>query len=221
MFFSFEHVKGEAPHLTHFVPQTRRNAVFGVRPCDGQGAVRMDRVFGDHAEDVYYRSRRDNLAYGGLACNRPAGSNCFCLSVGGSPVSTEGLDVLMTDLGDRYFVTGVTETGKALMAAAGDLLAKPAAPDRQQAQGAHAEAPGVEDGRPPGARRQEGELRAGQQESPGAAAAQDVPGIVGGSSAPPGPQPKVIVGLILPQASKEVPPPPVEPGERVVETGEC
>ena len=29
----------------------------------------------------------------------------------------QGMDVLMTDLGDRYFVAAVTETGKALMAA--------------------------------------------------------------------------------------------------------
>jgi len=60
------------------------------------------------------------------ATSRPA-PPAFCLSVGGSPVSTDGLDVQMTDLGDRYFVKAVTETGKALMKAAGSLLSEPAA----------------------------------------------------------------------------------------------
>jgi ferredoxin len=140
VYFSFEQVKGEAPRLTQTLPVTPRRAVFGVRPCDGRGAVRMDKVFSDHVEDPYYQARRKNVAYVGLACNTPPSSNCFCLSVGGSPVSSDGLDVLMTDLGDRYFVTAVTEAGTELMTAAGSLLAEPADADRQQLKGVHAEA---------------------------------------------------------------------------------
>jgi ferredoxin len=140
VFFSFEQIKGEPPKLTQKLPATPRHAVFGVRPCDGCGAVRMDKVFSDHVEDNYYQARRNNVAYVGLACNKPQGSNCFCLSVGGSPVSTDGLDVLMTDLGDRYFVKAVTETGKELMAAGGSLFAKPSAADQKQVKQAHAAA---------------------------------------------------------------------------------
>jgi ferredoxin len=140
VFFSFEQIKGEPPRLMQKMPATPRHAVFGVRPCDGAGAVRMDMVFSDHVEDPYYQNRRKNVAYIGLACNRPQGSNCFCLSVGGSPVSTAGMDVLMTDLGDRYFVAAVTDTGKALMSAGGKLFAEPSAADRKQLQSTHAEA---------------------------------------------------------------------------------
>ena len=140
VFFKFEQIKGEAPRLTQTLPAAPRRAVFGVRPCDGRGAVRMDKVFSDHVEDPYYQARRKNVAYVGLACNKPVSHNCFCLSVGGSPVSSDGLDVLLTDLGDRYFVTAVTETGKALMSAAASVFAEPADADRRQMKGVHAEA---------------------------------------------------------------------------------
>ncbi len=140
VFFSFEQIKGEPPRLTQKMPEASRRAVFGVRPCDGAGAVRMDKVFSDHVADPFYLNRRKNLAYVGLACNKPQGSNCFCLSVGGSPVATEGMDVLMTDLGDRYFVTAVTETGKALLAAGAKLFAAPTAADKKLVEKIHADA---------------------------------------------------------------------------------
>jgi len=140
VFFSFEQIKGEAPRLTQVMPDAKRRAVFGVRPCDGRGSVRMDRVFADNVNDPYYQARRKNVAYVGLACNTPPAATCFCKSVGGSPVSTDGLDVLLTDLGDRYHVTAVTETGKAMMAVAGSPLADAAAADRKRVKQVHHEA---------------------------------------------------------------------------------
>ena len=140
VFFSFEQIKGEPPRLTQKLPQATRHAVFGVRPCDGAGQVRMDKVFSDHVEDTYYNARRGNVAYIGLACNQPQGINCFCQSVGGSPVNSDGMDVLMTDLDDRYFVVGLTKTGKELIAAGGQLFADPSVADRKQLEHVHAKA---------------------------------------------------------------------------------
>ncbi|MDP2794028.1 MAG: 4Fe-4S dicluster domain-containing protein [Sulfurisoma sp.] len=140
IFFKFEQVKGEAPRLTAVSPAPTFRVVFGVRPCDGRAVPRMDRVFSDHVDDGYYQARRDGLAYVGLACNTPPSRHCFCQSVGGSPVSTDGLDVLLTDLGERYFVAAVTDTGKALMQAAGALLAKPGAAERKEVARLHAAA---------------------------------------------------------------------------------
>lgn len=140
VFFTFEQIKGEAPRLTQVLPQAPRHAVFGVRPCDGRGVPRMDKVFNDHVEDTYYNTRRRNVAYVGLACNKPPSANCFCLSVGGSPVSTDGLDVLMTDLGDRYFVAAVTEAGKALMTEGAKVFSEPSAADQKQVKQMHAAA---------------------------------------------------------------------------------
>jgi ferredoxin len=135
VFFTFEQIKGEAPRLTPMVPESAKRVVFGVRPCDGRGLPRMDRVFTEQFEDIYYRTRRDALVYVGLACNEPPSRNCFCKSVGGSPVSSEGLDILMTDLGDRYLVVAVTMTGKTLMEKGGTLLTEPTGVDRGEAGG--------------------------------------------------------------------------------------
>ncbi len=140
VFFSFEHIKGQPPRLTPIEPKAVRHAVFGVRPCDGAGMVRMDTVFNDQFQDNYYQARRSNVAYIGLACNKPQGINCFCKSVGGSPVASEGMDVLMTDLGDRYYVAAVTETGKALMAAADKVFSEPSADDKKKLKEVHANA---------------------------------------------------------------------------------
>ena len=140
IFFKFEQIKGEAPRLTAVPPAPTFRVVFGVRPCDGRAVERMDRVFTDHVEDGYYTARRQNLAYVGLACNTPPSRHCFCKSVGGSPVSTDGLDVLLTDLGERYHAIAITDTGNALMEAAGSLLVKPDAAERKEAKRLHAEA---------------------------------------------------------------------------------
>lgn len=138
VFFSFEQIKGQPPRIVPVEPKASQRVVFGVRPCDGRAVTRMDRVFSDHAEDNYYQTRRKGLVYVGLACNKPPSRNCFCKSVGGSPVSTEGLDVLMTDLGERYHVAAVTETGEALMRAAGALLSEPSATERKDVKYLHA-----------------------------------------------------------------------------------
>jgi ferredoxin len=140
VFFSFEQIKGEPPRLIPKEPKATRHAVFGVRPCDGAGAVRMDTVFQDGFEDKYYLNRRSNVAYVGLACNKPQGINCFCQSVGGSPVASDGMDVMMTDLGDRYFVAAITETGKNLMEAGKNLFSDATPADKKQLKQTHDDA---------------------------------------------------------------------------------
>jgi sulfhydrogenase subunit beta (sulfur reductase) len=102
-----------------------RRVVFAMRPCDARSAVLLDNVFdadadeapvgGASYQDPYYMNRRRNTVLMGLACNQPM-STCFCTSVGGGPFSTDGLDLLWTDLGDRYLVEAITERGEALIA---------------------------------------------------------------------------------------------------------
>ncbi|MDP2811008.1 MAG: 4Fe-4S dicluster domain-containing protein [Rhodocyclaceae bacterium] len=140
IYFSFEQLKGEAPRLTEVKPAAQKRVVFGVRPCDGRAVPRMDRVFNDQFEDLYYQSRRNGLAYVGLACNRPVNATCFCTSVGGSPVSSEGMDVLLTDLGERYSAHPVTKTGESLIAAGGQLFTNATGADTKAVEKVHAEA---------------------------------------------------------------------------------
>ncbi len=99
------------------VPQEGpEQVILGIRPCDARAFQILDRVFleqGAH-EDPYYRSKRDRTLLIGLGCNTPC-STCFCHWTGGGPFHTEGLDVLMTDLGDVYLLEPVTERGRALL----------------------------------------------------------------------------------------------------------
>ena len=97
------------------LPDERR-VIFGIRPCDARSAVLLDNVFdAPDYQDPYYVNRRQNTLLIGLACNKPL-TTCFCTTVGGGPFSVDGLDLLWTDLGDRYLVETVTERGEALTA---------------------------------------------------------------------------------------------------------
>ena len=120
------------PTVTETLPKKKERVIFGVRPCDARAATLTDIVFGGTINDPYYWVRREGTALVGLTCNHPPSSNCFCPSVGGSPHSTEGLDILMTDLGDRYVVETLTARGEKLVNKAKTLFAEPKERDRRE-----------------------------------------------------------------------------------------
>jgi len=112
--------------------------ILGVRPCDARALGRLDDVFlGRKDTDTLYEARRKATRLVGLACATPSWG-CFCTSVGGSPAGTEGLDLLLTDLGDRYHVSLLSDAGRALMA---DTACEPSTEsDAAAAQAQHAAA---------------------------------------------------------------------------------
>jgi len=95
--------------------------LLGVRPCDARSMVIVDKLFSWDYDDPYYARRRELVTMVGLACSEP-GLNCFCTSVGGGPASTEGLDLLMVDLGENYLLEAITEKGEALINETKELL---------------------------------------------------------------------------------------------------
>lgn len=88
--------------------------VFGIRPCDAKSLSIIDPVFTNDFEDPYYLTKRKNAILVGLSCNQPT-VNCFCTSLNGSPASPEHLDILLTDIGDKYYVELNSEKGKQLV----------------------------------------------------------------------------------------------------------
>jgi len=121
------------------VPDEKPTVIFGVRPCDAKALTLTDKVFGGDFEDLYYWKRRNLTTLVGLTCNTPPSANCFCLSVGGSPHSKEGLDVLMTDLGDKYYVESFTKKGDELLNLAKALFKNPTAKDKKDLEKIQAE----------------------------------------------------------------------------------
>lgn len=119
--------------------EAKEKVFFGVRPCDARAKVIVDKLFTWDEKDPYYVEKREKSTVVGLACAEPC-SNCFCTSVGGGPASTEGLDVLLTDLGESYLVQPLTDEGQSLCQAASDDLEKAAEGDVQAAEKVHQEA---------------------------------------------------------------------------------
>ncbi len=105
---------GAAVALQPASPPAEPLVVFGLRPCDARAVATLDRVFLQRKEkDSLYEGRRRAALLIGLACAEPDWG-CFCTAMGGSPAGTEGLDLLLTDLGDRYHVAVLSEAGAAV-----------------------------------------------------------------------------------------------------------
>ncbi len=106
--------ENDGVQLTEQIDESKK-IIIGLRPCDAKSLLLLDNVFSsDKYQDPYYLTRRNNTVLVGLGCNQPAGT-CFCTSLGGSPFSTEGLDLLLVDIGDQYVVEVLTERGRALL----------------------------------------------------------------------------------------------------------
>jgi len=140
VFFEFEQKPGKAPELHETIPDPTPNVVFGVRPCDGVAIGHMDKVFSGELEDKYYWARRNVTTYVGLACNAPHAASCFCTAVGGSPGGEDGLDILMTDLGDAYFLKALTDKGREILQKADGLTREAGKDDEKKAQALHEKA---------------------------------------------------------------------------------
>ncbi len=130
---------GETLEVKEVMPEDGSTIIFGVRPCEGRAAWLLDKVFAGDFSDPYYWKRRNQTTLIGLACSIPPSENCFCLSVEGSPHSEEGLDILLTDLGEKYYVKVLTEKGEKLVEAAKKLFSDPHPEETKKAQAVQAE----------------------------------------------------------------------------------
>jgi ferredoxin len=89
------------------------NVIFGIRPCDAKSIAILDHAFSGDFDDPYFLKRRENTLLIGLSCNEPE-INCFCTSFKDSPASAKYVDILFTDIGDRYYVDVTTDKGNQL-----------------------------------------------------------------------------------------------------------
>jgi sulfhydrogenase subunit beta (sulfur reductase) len=106
--------------------------LFGIRPCDAQSFLYLDKVFSDaQFTDPYYRKRRDNACIIALACET-AGPACFCSSVGGGASSTAGADIMAFDMGDSLVFETISAKGELFFKKNGAMLRKPSAAEMQK-----------------------------------------------------------------------------------------
>lgn len=88
--------------------------IFALRPCDAEAVQLLDTVFEqEQYTDPFWVKRQEQTIKVGLGCHI-ACANGFCTTVGYGPFSKDGLDVLLTDLGESYLVAVLTEAGAKL-----------------------------------------------------------------------------------------------------------
>ncbi len=131
-------------------PAETEQVLFGVRPCDAAGLMRLDDVFlGGGDRDELYADRRRRTTVVSLAC-AIARPECFCTAVGGAPDGTDGSDAQLLPLPapDDYLLRALTPKGRELLGGLGPGW--PAATGEDWAQaGAQAERVTTEIGRSP------------------------------------------------------------------------
>jgi len=131
IFLEFKASNKEGLEVKEILPEEKPAVIFGVRPCDAIALTLTDNVFKGDFEDPYYWKRRNQTILIGLTCNIPPYFDCFCLSVDGSPHSKDGLDILMTDLGDKYYIESLTKKGNQLINLAKNCFEEPKVTDKK------------------------------------------------------------------------------------------
>ena len=102
-----------------FAPRT---ALFGIRPCDAASLPIMDKVFSWDYEDNYYLERREETSVISIACEQPD-EFCFCTTLGLSPTSENGSDILLLKRDEESFYARViTPKGEEICSQAEELF---------------------------------------------------------------------------------------------------
>jgi len=110
----FKFIPGKSAKIDPIDISNGKTVIFGIRPCDAKSLDILDHVFKDDYEDPYYLTRRKNTVLVGLSCIQPD-VNCFCTSFDGSPASAEHVDILFTEIGEKYYVEVKSDKGEQLV----------------------------------------------------------------------------------------------------------
>lgn len=116
-----------------------KKVVFGIRPCDAKSFFILDPVFSKDFEDPYFITRRKNTILVGLSCIKP-GVNCFCTSFDDSPASSKSVDILLTDIGDKYYAEVISDEGKQVVKSSVKLFKSATEADDKQKKDAEKKA---------------------------------------------------------------------------------
>lgn len=110
-------------------PETKKQVLFGVHPCDLAGLGIMDKIFSADPEDTHYMSRRRSTLVVGLSCMPD--KHCFCSSMGTDSPSN-GYDIFLTDLDDIYLLEVQSPEGNRFMESSPDLFEPASSADRDK-----------------------------------------------------------------------------------------
>lgn len=112
---TFNKVKKDIISESPSLEDIEETILFGTRPCDARGFESLTAIFSwDNLTDNLYTSKLNKTTIIGMSCNA-SDDYCFCTSVNSYPGDTKGSDILLTNLGNGYYLAEIiTEKGKAL-----------------------------------------------------------------------------------------------------------
>lgn len=99
---------GNHPEIEPIITNPKR-VLLGVHPYDIEAIELLDEVYMDSTVDPNYSARRNNTLIIGLDCLNPS-PRSFASSMG-THVADEGYDIMLTDIGKKYFITVGTKKG--------------------------------------------------------------------------------------------------------------
>jgi len=102
------------------VVESKKQILFGVRPCDIHGINLLDKVFTTDHEDTNYTKKRADTIIFGIDCLAPCYEHALCASVGCLEVD-DGYDVMMTDIGTKFYTVVRTSRGEELISKYADF----------------------------------------------------------------------------------------------------
>ena len=108
--FAEKKVEIEDPHES-----LKKTVVIGAKPCDTASLPIMDKLFQDDCCDKFWINKRESIIVISVACTK-CDEYCFCTSVGLSPSSRKGADIMIFDDESGNLVAEVvTDNGNKLI----------------------------------------------------------------------------------------------------------
>ena len=96
-----------------------KRIIIGVRPCETKGLELLDKVYNSEYKDEFYVNNRNRTVIIGLSCAKPD-RNCFCTSMGGSNVESQGTDAILFDRDGKFILEIITDKGKEILGSIGN-----------------------------------------------------------------------------------------------------
>lgn len=121
--FKCQYKNGKKSLEDVLLPNNKR-IIIGIRPCEARGLTLLDKVFGaEEYKDELYLNNRGRTIIIGLSCAKPDRA-CFCTSMGGSPIESRGMDVIILSKDDEFIIEIITDKGKEIFGGLGQTLSE-------------------------------------------------------------------------------------------------
>lgn len=118
----YSNTKAETTVTETDINKIQEVVLWGAHPCDNAAFDTLRSIFCWDVNDEFFLTRLEKLVVIGLSCHS-GDEYCFCTSVGLSPDSAKGSDILLTPLKNSGFRADIlTEKGSKIAASCPDLF---------------------------------------------------------------------------------------------------